>query len=596
VLGGRAGSIRPIIRDIVNRERYQQRFPDLVSEMGGNETTARRAVRRSLAEFVVIPSQFFREVAARISRTMVSLGYETPVVCQPEQIEALRTLMQNQPVALLWTHKSHVDGTAVTATLHEQGFPLLHSFGGINMAFAGVGYCGRRSGFIFIRRSFSNDLAYKFALRQYLSFLMEQRAPFSWSFEGTRSRIGKLMPPRLGLLKYLVEAAAVTETEGLHLVPISISYDLISDVDDYAAEESGQRKSAESLGWFLSYLKRLRKPMGRIYLNIGEPVAVDAATAHRNQDNDLYKLAFRVAVNANRVTPITFPGLISMVLLGALPRAMTADELSARVIAIVDWCRARGIPLTSSYDLADKDRLESVMTLMIKRQLIACFDQGLETVYGIGDRQHSAAGYYRNTAIHFFVTKAIVELALAASMPETTPAEHAVTAILEEAKWLRNLLKHEFYFSSTAEFLEEARSELKEIDAHWENNLNSGTTSPSKLLKSATPLMAHATLLDFLYAYLIMAKLLERAERDAHRTKTEWVDMALQYGRQAYLQRTITSDASIGKQILDNAWRWFDGEGLTGNEPATRTALVETRQRIEGTIRHAETLAVSARF
>lgn len=581
--------LRPVVEAVVDRERFSERLPDLARELSTTEAEARRTVRERLAELVAIPSSAFREFAGRISKTMVTLGYESPVTCDPQQLEDLRSLMQQHPVALLWTHKSHVDGAALIATLHENGFPMLHSFGGINMAFAGVGYSGRRSGIIFIRRSFADDPAYKFALRQYLGYLMEIRAPFSWSFEGTRSRIGKLMPPRLGLLKYLVEAAAATGTQGLRLVPVSVSYDLISDVDDYAAEESGRRKQAESLGWFVNYLKRLRTPMGRIYINFGAPVEVNAPEALADENNALYKLAFRVAVNANRVTPITLPAVVSLVLLGALPRALTAGELSDRVMAVVHWARDRGIPLSSSYDNADRERLDNVMEMMIQRDLLTRFDSGLETVYGIGEKEHGVAGYYRNTVIHFFVNKAIAELSL--MRVAASRGRDREGLLFEEARWLRNLFKHEFYFSPRREFREEIREELERMDPEWAAAVSGGENSTTALLSRAAPLVAHATLLDFLYAYLIMARLLEKADDGEPRSKGEWVATALRYGRQAYLQRSITSDASIGRQVLDNAYRWFEGEGLAPPSGDSRDELRRTRERIEKSVRRAELLA-----
>lgn len=578
---------RAVIDAVAGRALFNQRLPELAATLGCTETEARKAVKNCLSEFVTISSDAFRGIAARISKAMVSLGYESPVICDEAQLASLRLLMAESPVALLWTHKSHVDGTAVIATLHEHGFPMLHSFGGINMAFAGVGYGGRRSGIIFIRRNFSQDPTYKFALRQYLGYLMEKRAPFSWSFEGTRSRVGKLMPPRLGLLKYLVEAAEATDTHGLKLVPVSVSYDLISDVDDYAVEETGRQKQAENLSWFVSYLRRLRKPMGRIYINFGEPVEVDAPRALSDESNGLYKLAFSVAVNANRVTPITLPALISLVLLGALPRALTADELSDRLMAVVRWARVRAIPLTSSYQAADQAQLEEVMEMMIRRDLLTRFDSGLETVYGIGIQQHSVAGYYRNTAIHFFVTKAIVELSL--MRVAASRGADKTTLLFDEARWLRDLFKHEFYFASTADFKAELLYELGSMDSNWESIISEGENRTTALLSRATPLVAPATLLDFLDAYLIMARLLEKADANIERSRGEWIDLALQYGRQAYLQRAITSDASIGRQVMTNAFKWFEGEGLTGGEQGAK--LTKTRERIERTVRRAELLA-----
>ena len=135
------------------------------------------------------------------------------------------------------------------------------------MAFAGVGFLARRSGAIFIRRSFQDKPLYKLVLRQYLSFLLEKRFPLTWSFEGTRSRVGKLMPPRYGILKYVIDAMQELPDENLHIIPIAINYDMNNDVKDYAAEQSGGRKRPESLSWMISYLRRMR-PVSYTHLTL----------------------------------------------------------------------------------------------------------------------------------------------------------------------------------------------------------------------------------------------------------------------------------------------------------------------------------------
>jgi hypothetical protein len=105
-------------------------------------------------------------------------------------------------------------------------------------------------------------------LRQYISYLMEKRFPLSWSFEGTRSRVGKLMPPRYGLLKYVMDSAHATGARNLHIIPISISYDMIGDVKDYAKEQSGGVKRPESLSWFVGYLRRPAPAHGQDLLRL----------------------------------------------------------------------------------------------------------------------------------------------------------------------------------------------------------------------------------------------------------------------------------------------------------------------------------------
>ena len=135
---------------------------------------------------------------------------------------------------------------------------------------------------------------------------MEKRFPLTWAFEGTRSRTGKLMPPRYGLLKYVLEAAQATGTQDINVVPVAVSYDLMRDVEDYASEQAGRPKQPESLKWFVGYLSSLRRPMGRMYLNFGEPVVLEQPPDPEDSIA-LSKILFEVAVRAHRVTPITLP-------------------------------------------------------------------------------------------------------------------------------------------------------------------------------------------------------------------------------------------------------------------------------------------------
>src|SRR3546814_17991150 len=85
------------------------------------------------------------------------------------------------------------------------------------------------------------------------------------------------MPPKYGLMKYVLDAAHATGTKDVHFVPFVTSFDLIRDVEEYAAEQTGRNKKPESLSWFIGYMKSLKEPSGRIRLDIGEPVVIETA-------------------------------------------------------------------------------------------------------------------------------------------------------------------------------------------------------------------------------------------------------------------------------------------------------------------------------
>ncbi len=263
--------------------------------------------------------------------------------------------------------------------------------------------------------AFKDNELYKTTLRHYIGYLMEKRFPMNWAFEGTRSRLGKLMPPRYGLLKYVLEACHATDARDIHIIPISISYDLIRDVEEYATEQTSQGKGAESLRWFVGYIRSLARPMGKVYVNIGEPVVLDRAPDPDDR-MALSKIAFEVAVEANEVTPLTFPSLAAMSLLGAAPKALTESEVFQDINDLLRWAKARNLRISQDFDPAYTEGTKSLLGIMLDEGIVTRYDEGPEVVYGIGLNQHSVASYYRNTVIHFFVNKAIVELALLKSV------------------------------------------------------------------------------------------------------------------------------------------------------------------------------------
>lgn len=557
------GTRYKVPRFVADELRASPKFNRALDKLGEESGKSRAALQEEAAEYmkemIATPSTFWLDVMVKFNNVVRTQGYKGEMVYDQQAIEQVRGLVRDNPSALLWTHKSHIDGLAMNSVLFENDFPAPHTFGGINMAFAGLGFLARRSVAIFIRRSFQDNALYKLVLRHYIGYLMEKRFPLSWAFEGTRSRVGKLMPPRFGLLKYVVEAAHATRARNLHIIPVTISYDLISDVVDYATEQSGTKKQPESLRWFIGYVRRLRSPLGRVYVDFGDPIVLDEAPDPTDQ-LALQKIAFEVAVRANEVTPLTMPSLVSMVLLGSAPQALTARELIADIAPLVEWARARGLRMTREFDPRNVREFRNLAEIMIGSGLFTRYDEGPEAVYGIAPDQHAVASYYRNTVIHFFVNRAIAELALVAAHDAEEDA--ASDVFWTEVVRLRDLFKFEFFYSPTDEFLQEIRDELSSHEANWTMLLDEGQVDT--LLERMQPLVSHATLLPFVEAYSVVADLVAGLEDNEELSEADCVAQALKYGKQAYLQRRISSEASIGKLLFKNGYLLLRNKGLVG--------------------------------
>src|SRR5262249_35810043 len=238
-----------------------------------------------------------------------------------------------------------LDHLVLQYALHENGHAPNHTAGGINMNFFPMGPLVRRSGVFFIRRTFKDNPVYKFVLRQYIDYLVEKRFSLEWYIEGGRSRSGKLLPPRFGLLAYVIDAYRRGKSEDTFLIPVSIAYDQIQDVSEYVAEQRGAAKQRENFGWFLGLVRRLRRRYGNIHIRFGEPLSLAKTlgpsdpSAEPNADEQnltLQKLAFEVSVRINRVTPITPTSLVTLALLGMGDRALTLHEIVAALRNLVE--------------------------------------------------------------------------------------------------------------------------------------------------------------------------------------------------------------------------------------------------------------------
>lgn len=541
---------------------YRRAVADAARTLGTSTGEVAAEARGYLDELVATPTTFFIDWMGTLTRWITSLGYKR-VVTDPENVERARAMVRDHPSALLWTHKSHIDAIALMSVMYDNDFPAPHSIGGINMAFTGVGYAGRRSGTIFIRRTFNDNPVYKLALRQYLGFLMAKRFPLSWSFEGTRSRTGTLGRPRFGLLKYAIDAAHATDTEDLHLIPVSINYDLIGETADYAREESGSDKQAESLGWFIEYLRRLRAPMGNIYLDFGEPVVL-AGRAPEPTRELLGQVSFDVARRAGACVPVTMASLLCMVLLGTQPRALTREEIDTAMREIVRWLQSRGVRLEDTLAHGDLHSGEALFNHALGTGVLRTTSEASVELIGIGRGQDLVASYYRNTIVHYFIEKAIAELSLS-RVADRAPGTRA-QAFREEIETLRAMLRSTFFLPPAEEFHDAVDRVLTSYDAGWAATLDGGPDAATGLLAEFRPLVAHSTLLPFIEARWIVATVVAGFAPGDDPDRQEIIGKALRYGRSAMERRLIVGGSAVSKAMLDGGYDYLAALGLVGHD------------------------------
>jgi glycerol-3-phosphate O-acyltransferase len=605
--GARYKVPRFVREDILARPAFRGGVAQLARQTGKSESRVTREAAGYLKEIAATHSTFAIDLMARLIRRWYTQGYAQGLRYDPAKLDRVAALAQRQSVVFLPTHKSNLDHLVLQYMLFENGHPPNHTAGGINMNFFPLGQLARRSGVFFIRRSFKDNDVYKFVLRQYIDYLIEKRFALEWYIEGGRSRSGKLLPPRFGLLAYVVDAYRRGRADDVVLVPVSIAYDQISDVQDYAHEQLGGKKKRESFGWFVSFLRRLRRPYGAIHIDFGEPLSLAKSLGPpdpaANPDPDehnlaLQKLAFEVCVRINAVTPITPVSLVTLALLGTGGVAQTVPGVMLRLKNLLYDVARRDLPNTGLAELETDEGVERVLDALAANEVVDRFAEGSEVVYRIGAQRELAAAYYRNSVIHFFVEPAIAELALIEA-GEAGERDDRVAAFWRAAMQLRDLLKFEFFFEDRDAFRGTLRRELAERDPNWEETLARSPEGAHELVRRSRPFNSHRVLRPFLEAYRVVADRLAGTAPGTVIDERGFLDACLGLGRQYYLQRRIHSAESVSKVLFESALKVADNRNLLhSTEPEVEKWRRVFAEQIRSSLRRidaVEALAASRR-
>lgn len=587
--GARYKVPRFVREDILRRPSVRGGLGRLARELNQSDEKVFADASRALAEIAATHSPYVIDLAAHLIRRLYTQIYGEALHVDRERLEAVAALSQQHPVVFLPSHKSNLDHLVLQYLLYENGLPPNHTAGGINMNFFPIGPLVRRTGVFFIRRSFRDAAVYKFILRQYVDYLIEKRFTLEWYIEGGRSRSGKMLPPRFGLLAYVVDAFRRGKSEDVYLVPVSIAYDQIHEVGDYAAEQRGGAKPRESFRWFLNTLPWSGRRFGNIHIRFGEPLSLAKAVGTSGDEGEadaddpdlaIQKLAFEVAVRINRATPITPTSLVTLALLGTGERALTVIEILKAMGNLLRYVRLRGLPTT--HELAQMETPDGVrlaLAALMESRVVSCFDEGPEAVYAIGPDQYFAAAYYRNAICHFFVNGAIAELALVRA--SASDRGDSIAAFWDEAMRLRDLLKFEFFFTDKDAFRQELRDELSFHDSDWEQRLAAGAVAIQTLLRHIRPFSAHRVLRPFLEAYSVVADGLARLDPTEAFDEATFLEQALKRGKQYRLQGRLRSPESVSKVLFGTTIRLARNRDLI---ESTAADLAERRSEFASEI------------
>ena len=341
---------------------------------------------------------------------------------QVHGMEQLRDWAQSHEMVYLPSHRSHADYLLVSYVLYTAGLVPPHIAAGVNLNFWPVGGLLRRAGAFYIRRSFSGDRLYTAVFRAYVDSLIARGYSISYYPEGTRSRTGRLLTPKTGMLGMVVESALRQTTRKVALVPVYIGYDKVWELNSYFKELRGGGKKKESAGDLLKAGKLLTKSFGKVQISFGEPMQLqDYADKHLpdwrqklldspdKAPTDFKPFVLRLALANHRrinAAAVANPvGLTALALLASPQRAVSEAELVEQVGHLI-WL-LKGRPYSESSVIAESSP-QAAVEWAIPIVRAARVPHAWGDLLALADRDAVLLTYARNNLQHLFALPSLI--------------------------------------------------------------------------------------------------------------------------------------------------------------------------------------------
>ncbi len=348
-------------------------------------------------------------------------------------------------------HKSHMDYLLLTYVIYHEGLVTPHIAAGINLNFWPVGSIFRRCGAFFLRRSFAGNKLYSSIFREYLEVLFNRGYSVKYFPEGGRSRTGRLLPPKTGMLAMTIQAITKGVNRPVSIVPVYLGYEHVMEVKSYQKELKGKSKKKESPAQVFSAIRKL-KNYGHGYVNFGEPIAIhnfldeqvpqwrDTITDDEKKPKWLTptvnNLANQVMSRINKNAALNGTALLAFSLLSSKTHIISKVDLIKAVDDFISLFKATPYSLDATFpDRKAEDIVDRTLALNRFQQT--------EDQYGemVSPKPDNAVllTFYRNNILHMFAIPSLIMGAVFANK------NMLKSDIIELVQKLYPMLKREFF-------------------------------------------------------------------------------------------------------------------------------------------------------
>ncbi len=403
------------------------RSPQRVMETVLDESTVRAVIegraqerRISWGAARLEAEKIFREIAANMNSTFLAvlnlianaINRRIFASIEVTGLEKVADYAKRHPLVLVPSHRSYFDFLIVSPLFYQNHLVPPHIAARENMGFGPFGYIFRRAGAFFMRQSFDDPL-YKEVFRAYVRYLVKEGFTQEFFIEGGRSRTGKTLAPRLGMLSWNVEAFLSTARRDLFFVPIAITYERLVEERAMVDERQGGRKQSESVLGLIRARKYLQRRFGSVFVNFGEPISMADALGGRRErfasglaEVETEKRAFieslgnRLVERINWAVVANSTSVAASVLLGESRRGLLRHSFTTRMGEIVEILKLQDVKLTPAL-VSDQPEFRESISFLLRSDLIRSAEDPRGEILYFEESKRLALDLYRNAILHY---------------------------------------------------------------------------------------------------------------------------------------------------------------------------------------------------
>ncbi|MEE4685922.1 glycerol-3-phosphate 1-O-acyltransferase PlsB [Pseudomonas alliivorans] len=336
-------------------------------------------------------------------------------------IEGVQEVAPGHEVIYVPCHRSHIDYLLLSYLLFRNGLTPPHIAAGINLNMPVIGSLLRRGGAFFMRRTFKGNPLYTAVFNEYLHTLFTKGFPVEYFVEGGRSRTGRMLQPKTGMLAITMRSFLRNSRMPIVFIPVYIGYERVLEGRTYLGELRGATKKKESIFDIFKVIGALKQRFGQVSVNFGEPIKLteflDAEQPDwREQElapqfkpdwlsGTTHRLGERVAQHLNEAAAVNPMNLVAVALLSTHRLALD-DQAMERVLELY-LTLLRAVPYSPHTTLPEGDG-RALIEHVKGMDLLAEQKDALGKILYLNEQNAVLMTYYRNNVLHIFALPSLL--------------------------------------------------------------------------------------------------------------------------------------------------------------------------------------------